>query len=267
MTQLVSQTSATPPPATPASDLPLFASAPPREAIVARPANACATTVLFADDEVAEAQAVAARARGAIDAGVSPREIAVIVREADRYRAVLELAFHEWGVPLNAGGDENRAADDLLRSLLGALGSDPDGRFAEALTASPFAPSLCAGSDVDTVVRNLQRAYTSRDGFQLEKLIAERVAPLCAPGDAAVAAATDEWRRYSDVVEHAGGGSRSTSSAPPTWPRAAKRRAGTAVALLSAREATGRSFHTAFVCGCAGGRIVPGRGVARRLSR
>jgi superfamily I DNA/RNA helicase/CRISPR/Cas system-associated exonuclease Cas4 (RecB family) len=256
--RLVSETERAAPPAPPASDLPLFASAPKREAIVARPAHVCATAVLLADDEVAEAQAVAARARAAIDAGVPPREIAVITREADRYRSVVELACHEWGVPLDAGGDENRAADDVLRSLLGALGSDPDGRFAEALAASPFAPSLCAGSDVDTVVRNLQRTYASKDGFQFERLIAERVAPLCAPDDATIAAAIDEWRRYSEVVDHAGGGV-SLDEFRATYLAGRNERAprGNRVALLSAREATGRSFRTAFVCGCAEG-LFPG---------
>lgn len=254
--QLVSDGAATP--IAPASDLPLFASPPPREAHAVRPVYACATTVLRADDEVAEAQAMASRARAAIDAGVPPREIAFIAREADGYRAVLELACHEWGVPLDAGGDENRAAEDFLRSLLGALGSDPDGRLAEALAASPFAPSFCPGSHVDTVIRDLQRAYASKEGFQFEKLIAERVAPLCASDEAALALVVDEWRRYGEVVEHAGGGT-SLDEFRTTYltGRSEGATRGNRVALLSAREATGRSCHTVFVCGCAEG-IFPG---------
>ncbi len=252
--QLVSETDGAATPTEPAPDLPLFASAPSREAHAVRPAYACAITVLRAGDEVAEAQAVASRARAAIDAGVPPREMAVIAREADGYRAVLELACHEWGVPLDAGGDENRAAEDFLRSLLGALGSDPDGRLAEALAASPFARSFCPGSGVDTVVHDLQRAYASKEGFQFEKLIAERVAPLCASDEAALDAAIDEWRRYREVVEHAGGGT-SLDEFRTTYltGRSEGTTRGNRVALLSAREATGRSLHTVFVCGCAEG--------------
>lgn len=256
--QLVSQTEGVAPRTGPSSDLPLFYSATAHESHIARPAHACTTTVLLADDEVSEAQAVATRARAAIDAGVPPREIAVIAREADRYRDVLELACHEWGVPLDAGGEENGATDGLVRSLLGALGSDPDGRFAEALAASPFSASLCAGQDVDVVVHDMRRAYTSQSGFQLEKLLAERVAPLCASDDTAFAAVADEWRRYGDVVEHTGGG-RSIDEFCATYlaGRHARARRTDRVSLLSAREATGRSFHTAFVCGCAEG-VFPG---------
>jgi superfamily I DNA/RNA helicase len=251
--QLVSETDGAVPTATLASDLPLFAAPPARETHVARPAHACATTVLLADDEVAEAQAVAAHARAAIDAGVSPRDIAVITREADRYRAVLDLACHEWGVPVDSGGEGNRAAEDFLRSLLGALGSDPDGHFAEALAASPFAPSFCGGSDVEGVVRDLRRTYTSKEGFQFEKLIAGHVAALCAPGDSALAAAIDEWRRYCDVVGHTGGGVSLDEFRATYLAGRSERSRANCVALLSAREAAGRSFHTAFVCGCAEG--------------
>lgn len=256
--QLVSETDGAKAPTPPASDLPLFAAAVPQEAHVVRPANTCTTTVLLADDEVAEAHAIAARARAAIDAGVPPSEIAVITRDADRYRAVLELACHEWGVPLNVGGEENRATEDFLRSLLGALGSDTDGRFAEALAATPFVPSLCAGSDVETVVRNLGNKYASKEGFQFERLVVERVAPLCAANDSSIAATVEEWRRYQDVVEHAGGGV-SLDEFRVTYLAGRNEHSsrGNRVALLSAREATGRSFHTAFVCGCAEG-VFPG---------
>ncbi len=51
---------------------------------------------------------------------------------------------------------------------------------------------------------------------------------------------------------------RSTSSAPTYLAERSERALrGNRVALLSAREATGRSFHTAFVCGCAEG-VFPG---------
>ena len=239
------------------SDLPLFAAATTASDVSAACAAwTCTTTLLLADDEIAEAQAVAARARVAIDSGLSPHAIAVVTRDADRYRAVLELACREWGVPIDAGAHENGAAEDFLRSLVGALGLDPDSRFAEALAASPFAPSFFKESDVDTEVRALRSAYASKDGFQLERMLAERVAPLCAPGDDALTIAADEWRRYGDVVEHAGGGA-SLDEFRATYLAERRDRAATGnrVTLLSAREATGRSFHTTFVCGCAEGHF------------
>lgn len=260
---LVGETSPVSAAASGASDLPLFATAPvAREAHAARPAWNCAANFLLADDDIAEAQAIAARVRKAIDAGTPPHEIAVITRDANRYRAVLELACHEWAVPLDAGGHENRAANDFLRSLVGALGLDSDGHFAEALAASPLYPPLCGEQEVDTLRRALERDYASkRQGFQLDRLLAERVAPLVGSNDASRAvlvAVTEEWRRYQEVVEHAGGGV-SLDEFRVTYlaERSERAPAGNRVALVSAREAAGRSFHTAFVCGCAEG-VFPG---------
>ncbi len=240
-----------------AGDLPLFASAPAApESVTARETWNCAASLLLADDDIAEAQAVASRVRVAIDAGIAPRDIAVVTRDADRYRAVLQIACHEWGVPLDAGGNENAAAEDFLRSLIGALGNDPDGRFVEALAVSPFAPALCDGKEIAAVLKTIQRDYASKkEGFQFDRLLAERVAPVC---DTALTAVIDEWHRYKEVIDHAGGGA-SLDEFRATYLAENSERAprGDRVALLSAREATGRSFHTTFVCGCAEG-VFPG---------
>lgn len=260
---LINETTPTVAAAAPAAaDLPLFTAGPAaRETWAARPQWKCAAGLLLADDEIAEAQAVAARARAAIDAGIPPREIAVVVRDAEPYRTVMEIACHEWGVPLDAGGSEHGAAEDFLRTLLGALGHDPDGRFVEALAVSPLYPPLGGGLEVEQVLRTLKRDYTPRGGsFEVERLLHERVAPLLTPRDsishAAVAAIIDEWHRYQEVVDHAGGGTsidefRATYLAE--YPDRAPR--GNRVVLLTAREASGRSFHTTFVCGCAEGHF------------
>jgi hypothetical protein len=97
----------------------------------------------------------------------------------------------------------------------------------------------------------------------MEPLLARRVTPLLAKGDAgsraALAAVADEWCRYREVVEHAGGGaSLDEFRAMYLTERAQgteRPRVGNRVTLLSAREATGRSFDTAFVCGCAEGHF------------
>lgn len=263
-TSLATSTALAAPAGGTAADLPLFAAAPAaQETKVARSVCECATMALYATDEIAEAQAIAARARAAIDAGTRPRDIAVVMREPDRYRAVLEIACHEWGVPLDAGGSENGATEDFLRSLLGALGNDPDGRFVESLAASPFAPALCDRKDLDSLLRAVQRDYSSKkEGLQLDRFLAECVAPLLTADDdasrATLAAVAEEWRRYKEVVEHAGGGA-SLDEFRATYLAERSERAlrGNRVALLSAREATGRSFHTTFVCGCAEG-VFPG---------
>ena len=258
---LIGETSSVQAVATVAVDLPLFAAAP--ETPITRVGWKCAAYLLLADDDIAEAQAIATRARAAIDAGIAPRDIAVVTRDADRYRAVLEIACHEWGVPLDAGGSENGAAGDFLRSLLGVLGNDTDGRFVEALAASPFAPAFCDGKEIDDLLRAIQRDYASKkEGFQLDRLLQERFLSLLAPDDVAsrarLAAVAEDWCRYKEVVEHAGGGA-SLDEFRTTYLAERSERAlrGNRVALLSAREATGRSFHTAFVCGCAEG-IFPG---------
>ncbi len=246
-------------PAPSSPDLPLFANAIPRDSHAVRPAWPCEASLVIADDEIAEAQAIAARIRTALDQGTAPRDIAVIARDPARYRSALAMACYEWGVALDAGGDGHGAVEDFVRSLLGALGADNDGRFGESLAASPFHPPLSGGMDGDELVRALRRDYTQRGGgFDLERLVHERVVPLLAPGDAAsrasLAEVVDEWKRYGEVVGHAGGGAsldefRSIYLGEPVHRLAATGR----VAFLSPREASGRSFRTVFVCGCAEG--------------
>ncbi len=254
-------------PAPPATDLPLFANATPRDAVAARPTWACAATLVRADDEIAEAQAVASRTRTLLDAGVLPNDIVVIARDPARYRSALSIACHEWGVPLDAGGEGPGAAGDFVRSLLGALGSDADGRLAETLASSPFFPPFCGEErDPAAVVKSLRRDYATRaDGFDLDRLMSERVTPILPRGDtashAAVAVVLDEWRRYGEVVASAGGGAsldefRATYLGEPLRGRAAPGR----VALRSPWEVTGHSYACIFACGCAEGYFPAGVG-------
>jgi superfamily I DNA/RNA helicase/RecB family exonuclease len=241
----------------PAGDLPLFAHAnvSPNSTHAARPAWECTATLLIAADEIAEAQAIAARSRSAIDAGVAPGEIAIIARDAERYRAVLSMACYEWGVPLEDGGQEVGAVGDFLRSLVGALGADSDGHFAETLHAPPGG----APGDVSTLLRTLKRDYAQRGGaFDLPRMIDEHVVPLFPQSDTnsrgTLAAVVDDWHRYNEVVEHAGGGaSLDEFRTHYLGQRTAHARGASRVQLLSAREATGRTFHTTFVCGAAEG--------------
>ncbi len=254
VSRLIAETASSPKARDSAATLPLFADVTAEDARAARPAWECSASLLLADDEIAEAQAVASRARTAIDAGTAPGNIAVIARDAEGYRAAVEMACYEWGVPLDAGGPECGAAEDFLRSLLGALGSDPDGRFAEALAISPFND----GHAEESTLRALKRDYSSRDGFDLERLLRERVTPRMAPDDDAsretLVSVVEEWRRYNEVVSHAGGGaSLDEFRAAYLGERTQRMRRGNRVRLLSAREATGHAFDTVFICGCAEG--------------
>jgi CRISPR/Cas system-associated exonuclease Cas4 (RecB family) len=96
-------------------------------------------------------------------------------------------------------------------------------------------------------------------------MIDERIRPLFPKGDTAshavLAAVVDEWRRYHEVVTHAGGGA-SLDEFRTHYLRenTTRRRGGNKVRLLSARESSGRMFQMAFVCGCAEGYF-PGAGV------
>ncbi len=285
-----------PPPVHPGDSPPANASAPlPAHPGDSPPANASDSsradarvssvraTLVMADDEIAEAQHVAERVRRALDAGVTAREIAVIAREPERYRSALSLACHDWGVPLDAGGDANGAVDAFLRSLLGALGNDTDGRFAETLAASPVFP-LLAESDAANLVRSWRRQYERRSGeFDLEALVRERVTPLFAgsadtenarrngqaadpavpervtplfaDSPAARASLTrviDDWRRYQEVIARAGT-SLDEFRVHYLHESAPRASASNSIALLSAREASGREFAMVFVVGCAEG--------------
>ncbi len=262
LARLIAQTATTSPAAPSSSppDLPLFANVTAHGAHPARPAWDCEVTLVVADDEIAEVQAVASRVRSLLDSGATARDIAVLARDPAHYRSALRVACHEWGVPLDAGGDGHGAAEDFVRSLLGALGTDTDGRLAEALAASPFFPAF-GGEDRDAaaIVRALRREYAQRSGgFDLERMVGERVTPMLPRGDdashAAIAAVVDEWRRYGEVAKSAGGSIsldefRATYLGEPVHRGVATG----GVALLSPREATGRSFAAAFVCGCAEG--------------
>jgi ATP-dependent DNA helicase UvrD/PcrA len=107
------------------------------------------------DDEAAEAAAVAARARQWMDAGVPPRDMAVLVRvnaQTERF----ERAFADAGVPCQVRGAERffdraevRQATGLLRSAAKGARPRPSGEPGEP-GATP-----CLAEDVVTEVRHI----------------------------------------------------------------------------------------------------------------
>jgi len=92
------------------------------------------------DDEIAEAAAVAARARQWLDAGVPPREVAVLVRinaQTERF----ERAFADAGVPCQVRGAERFFGRAEVRQASGLL-------RAAAKSARPQAADVPAGEPV-----------------------------------------------------------------------------------------------------------------------
>jgi hypothetical protein len=257
--------------------LPLFAAAPAHE--TPQPewnVNVCAVR---ASDEVAEAQHAARRVRDWIQQGITPGDIAVVARDPERIASLVHHAFRERGVPIDVGLRADSAVDAFVHALVGALGRDADGRFAEALESSPLLGAFCAARDlprdVMRAVSTLRAAYSSRGGFDLERLLHDAAAPLANSG--AIARVAEEWNRYAEVVVHTGGHPSLDEFRHVYFDVAMGESAtGDAPQLVSARAMSGRAVRAAVVLGCAdglfprveiGGGYLPIAALASALSR
>jgi hypothetical protein len=243
------------------SELPLFATATAtattNERVVAT-ADAWNVNVraVRAADETAEAQHAARCVREWIDAGIAPDEIVIVARDPERIAALVQHAFRERGVPIDVGARADSAADAFVLALVGALGRDNDGRFAETLAASPLAAPVFAARglppDVARAVSTLRKTYSSRGGFDLARLLRETLDALIpAHGIERVA---QEWSRYAEVVSHTGGDPsldefRHAYLDTPATAGGEKR----VPHLVSARAVSGKNVGAAVVLGCADG--------------
>lgn len=223
-----------------------------------------------AADEIAEAQQCAVVVGQWIRDGVAPRDIAIIARETAPVRAALLLSCRDHGVPLDAGDEGPGFADELVQVLVGALGRDETGRHAESLAASPLLPVLVkAWSDASTppeavahttgaarwIVRHLRRSFAdARDGLDLAKVLRACASALPPREGAVVLRHAGEWDRYVEVVARAGGRASADEFLRHYVGAAACPASGGArVALLSARESSGRAFRAVALIGAAEG--------------
>jgi len=243
----------------PTGDLPLFASAAHRDVAARRPWGVDVDARVVRD-EIAEAQHAALLAgRWIREHGAHALDIAVVATDPARYRTRLLMAFRDQGVPIDVGGSDSTAVDDLIRSLLGVLGKDADGRFVASLASSPLYTTLCNSlgcrtGEIEEAVKLVRRVAGAR-GSDVESVL--RLVPRAREAAAsAVANAIEEWSRYQEVVALAGGApsfdefrSAYLEETPSRAPRAS------AVRMLSPREATGRSFASVIVVGCAEGLL------------
>ena len=240
--------------------LPLFATAP---AVATEPDTVVAVAewrvnvrAVRASDEVAEAQHAAACVRGWIEQGIAPDEIAIVARDPERVSALVQHAFRERGVPIAAGARADSATDAFVHALVGSLGRDSDGRFAEALEASPLMAPFCRACDLPRdaarVSATLRKAYSSRGGFDLARLLRENLGSLAATD--VIERVTEEWIRYAEVVAHAGGDP-SLDEFRHAYLAAAAQEEGDrrAPRLVSARAVSGRTMAAVIVMGCADG--------------
>ncbi len=245
-------------------DLPLFATVAADTGGEGR-AWKVGVTATAVVDEIAEAQQAALLARTWAHK-VDPSEIAVIAMDADRYRSLLLLAFEERGVVVDVGGPSANATDELIRAVVGVLGRDPDGRFAESLASSPLLPALEQSfprgerpADVVAWVREV--AGARGDGF--EKFLRDHVMPIAGGAGPSASAsaerAIDEWQRYRSVTTliRASTSFDEFRAAYLDTPAPRAHRAA-AVSVLSPREAVGRSFARTIVVGCVDG-VVAGK--------
>jgi len=240
--------------------LPLFAAATV-ESVEARFAWNVRARAVRASDEIAEAQHAAASVRAWIDAGVAPADIVLVARDPERIASLVHHIFRERGVPIDVGARADTAIDAFVHALVGALGRDSDSRFAEALGVSALLDPFCAASresprHVARLVSTLRAAYSSRGAVDLARLLEERVEPVVSGAVAGVVGGVvEDWRRYAEVVAHAGGelslDEFRCAYLDGALPEPSD--GGDAPRLVSARAASGRHARAAVVLGCADG--------------
>jgi len=241
----------------PKGQLPLFDARPVGDVDTGVAWNASVRAVRAAD-EIAELHHAAGCVAQWLEAGIRPGDIAVIARDPERIASLVHHVFRERGVPVDAGIHGDTAADAFVHALVGALGRDADGRFAEALEASPLLASFCHASDgsprdVARLVSSLRVAHGSRDGVDLAGLLDARLQRWSA-GARVSTVVGEDWRRYVDLVARAGG------VASLDEFRRAYLDAGTydtpraeGPHLVSARAISGHTFRAAVVVACAEG--------------
>ena len=201
------------------------------------------------------------RVRDWIAIGIPPAEIAVVARDPQRMASLVHHAFRERGVPIDVGTHADSATEGVCARAGGCAGRDSDGRFAEALHASPLLDRFCIARDLprdaSRAVSTLRASYAGAGGFDLAGMLHEHVAPIASAHT--VDRIANEWDRYAEVVAHHRVASpRSTSSGTPTsTPPRRNHRAGNMPSLLSARAMSGRTVRAAVILGCADGLFPP----------
>lgn len=249
--------------ASPVAALPLFSGAPTRDRVPAidtgREWNVVVEAVC-ASDEIAEVQHAASRVKAWIEAGLKPADVAVVARDPDRIASLVHQVFREYGVSVDAGVRGDTAVEAFVHALVGALGRDADGRFADALEASSFAEPFCTTAqttprELHRVVAGMRARYTNHDQLDLVRMLEECVMPLVSGAHAAaIQQIADEWQRYSEVVAHTGGRPSLDEFRHAYLDGSEPRPVATGrVPLLSARAMSGRGARAVVLLGCADG--------------
>ncbi len=245
------------------AELPLFSGARAGDSALAiEMGRAWNVTVgaVRACDEIAEVQHAAAVVKAWLDAGLAHADIAVVARDPGRVASLVHQVFRECGVSIDAGVRGDTAIEAFVNALVGALGRDPDGRFGDALEASSLAEPFCAAAnekprDLRRMVAGLRAAYTQRGTLDLVRMLEEKVAPIATRAQAVVIGEfAEEWRRYCEVVAHAGG-LVSLDEFRRAYLDGNDRRAPATgrVPLVSARAMSGHGARAVIVLGCAEG--------------
>ncbi len=253
------------PPSVPAGldALPLFRAAPQKET-APRPDGGTTWDVrvraVRAADEIAEIQNAATCVEAWLHAGIAPAEIAVVAREPERSTSLVHQVFREMGIPIDTGMASDTAVEAFVHAIVGALGRDSDGRFADALALSSFVEPFCALANesprhLSRVIKSLRARYVARGTVDLVRLMGEHVMPAVKGADRdVIAEITEEWRRYAEVVAHTGG-QVSLDEFRRAYLDGGERRTGASdrVGLVSARVVSGRGARAVVVIGCAEG--------------
>ncbi len=187
-------------------------------ALVAQQASGPPAEFTEYDDEIAEAAAVAARARQWMDAGVPPRQMAVLVR-VNAHTERFERAFADAGVPCQVRGAERffdraevRQATGLLRTA--ARSARPEAEAAGPPAAGSAGAAPAAAAEVVAEVRHILAGLglapepptgrgAARDRWESLAALAQLAEDHCAavPG-AGLAGVVAELARRA-AIEHA----------------------------------------------------------------
>jgi len=232
------------------------------------------TTTAVAEDEIAEARWVVEVAQRLVSGGTSAGEVAVIVRDPNRYRTILSRAFDDAGVPFDAGLQRTGPVEQLALGLMRGLGAG-EVDAAEILRDSPlyrrvfdaFAPTLemetyrRTPGEAGRIVGHIRRSsFVGKGRFSMSRfrVCIDTVIEGTDAGPearAALDALRDAWYGYSEMTT-------SLQGSPSLSGFLRLRRAGTvervgarrgAVRMLTPREASGRSFDVVILAGCAEG--------------
>jgi len=251
----------------------------PGETVAEEPEGRFDITVT--DDEMAEAYSVAASVDGLLREGRGANEIAIVSNRKDEYEPLIATAFHQWGIPLDAGRRSGDAFREFVYAVLAMFGGQQGDIIERRILTSPFFDAFREVNLKPTVdpARNFAKAakslgeWTQKHKANLRSepeekhvpyLIREVLTAVCErhakeAGDGSVHGVVSQldmaWRDFLDALETTGNIRKPGIAAFLRNTDLFERVTGVPsssehVGLYSCRELKGLYFPVIFVVGC-----------------